>query len=234
MPLKYSLFKNPMTPDPDDRMAVPSVSRRLGISDVFANMVSRGSTITTAEAQSVYEELCLSVEQLLREGNSIVTSLFNIAPSIVGTFNGDDDNYDPKRHKVKLRITPGLRLRMVEEKIVVEKVPPRKRQPVLLHFFDGTSETQNEIITPGGGARIAGSLLKYDEADSQQGIFFINTADGARTRISGKLLGNKRRELIFMIPKNLMTGTYRIEVRSAPDGVKTLRTGALPYELTIS
>ena len=56
--LPYSLFENPMTPDPNDRMAIPSVNQCLTIHDLFAHMVSRGSTVTTAEAHSVYEELC--------------------------------------------------------------------------------------------------------------------------------------------------------------------------------
>lgn len=234
MPLKYSLIENPMTPDPNDRMARPFVNRRLTISDVFAHMISRGSTVTTAEALSVYEELCLSVEQLALAGNSIKTSLFNIGPAIKGVFDGDDDSYDPKRHMVRLTMSPGKRLRLIEKKIVLEKVPPRKQQPVPLHFFDNTSETQDQLITPGGAARITGSLLKCEEADSQQGIFFINTGDGVATRVSGKLLSNKRKELIFIIPQHLAAGAYRLEVRSSPNGIKTLRMGTLPYELTIS
>jgi hypothetical protein len=233
-PLPYSLYENPMTPDPNDRMAVPSVNQCLTAQDVFTHMVSRGSTVTMAEAHSVYEEFCFSIEQLVLAGNSISTSLFNIAPAIKGVFDGDDDSYDPKRHKVRLIMSPGKRLRLIEEKMVLEKVPPRKQQPVLLHYFDNASETQDQLITPGGAARITGSLLKCEEADSQQGIFFINTADGVTTRVSGKLLSNKRKELIFIIPQHLAAGAYRLEVRSSPNGIKTLRTGALPYGLTIS
>jgi hypothetical protein len=233
MPLKYSLIDNPMTADPDDRMAMTSVNQSFELGDVIDEMISRGSTVTRAEALSVFDELCLAIERLVENGNSVVTPLFNIAPSLVGVFTNDDDSFDRSRHQVKLRIRPGLRLRQMEQNIAVEKVPPTRLQPVLVHFFDNTSESQDEVITPGGGGRIVGSLLKFDEADTQQGLFFVNVGNGSAIRVSGKFLKNKPGELIFIIP-NLPPALYRVEVRAIKPGTKGLRTGVLPFELTVS
>ena len=233
MPLKYSLVDNPMTGGPNDRMAISSVNQGYALEDVIDRMISRGSTVTKAEALSVFEELSLAIELLVKDGNSINTPLFKISPSVVGAFEGDDDSFDPKRHQVKLRINPGGRLRLMEQNISVEKVAPEKRKPVLVHLYDNTAEMKDETLTPGGG-KIIGSMLKYDEADLLQGIFFINVANGTATRVTGKLLRNKPGELIFIIPSNLTAGTYRVEVRTLVNGSKVLRTGALPYELTAS
>src|ERR1044072_4521512 len=109
--LKFSLFENPITLDPKDRTAVTQINQSYTLEEVFEQMSSRGSTVTKAEALSVYEELCLAIEQLVKDGNSVNTPLFNVWSSIVGVFKGDDDNFHPLRHQVKLRITPGTRLR---------------------------------------------------------------------------------------------------------------------------
>jgi hypothetical protein len=234
MALKYFLLENPMTSGPDDYMAVSVVPRTYGIEDVIERMISRGSTVTKAEALSVFEEFSLAVQQLVKEGNSLNTPLFNVAPKVAGVFRNNDDAFDRPRHQVKVRMNPGLRLREIETGIQVEKVMPTKLQPVLIHFFDNVSESQDEIITPGGGGRIVGSLLKYDEADALQGVFFINTGSSSVAKVTAKLLRNKPGELIFTIPGSLVAGTYRIEVRTFIKGSKTLRIGALSSDLTVS
>lgn len=232
--IKYALFENSMTSDPSDRVAVTQINQSLTLEEVFEQMSSRGSTVTRAEALSVFEELCLAIVQLVKAGNSVNTPLFNISPSISGVFDGDDDTFDASRHKVKLRINPGSRLREVERQISVEKVSAERPQPTPLRFYDNTSESQDDVITPGGGARLVGTLLKYDEDDTQQGIFFVNTSTSAATRVNGKLLRNKPGELIFVIPNELVPGAYRMDVRTVMKGTKALRTGALPYELTVA
>ena len=107
------------------------------------------------------------------------------------------------------------------------------RRPSLTRFYDNGSETQNKLITPNGGARIKGSLLKFDEEDENQGIFFIDQSDNSEHRVDQPLLRNKPGELIFILP-DLPAGGYRLEVRSILPHTSTLRTGALTDELTIA
>ena len=110
---------------------------------------------------------------------------------------------------------------------------PKERLPVLLHFEDNSTQSKDSVATANGGACITGSLLKFDESDGTQGVFFINTAGGEETKVSGKLLRNKPGELIFMNPK-LHAGSYRVEVRTVVKGKKGLVTGALPDQVTVS
>jgi hypothetical protein len=122
----------------------------------------------------------------------------------------------------------------MEGNIIVEKIPPRKSKPILLHFHDSISDSQDEILTPGGGGKIIGTLLKYDNTDPLQGIFFVNVGNAATIQITGKLLRNKPGELIFIIPADIPAGLYRVEVRTLIKDTKAVRTGALPYNLTVS
>jgi hypothetical protein len=234
MPLTYYLVDNTMTPDPLDRRAIVLPRQSYDIDSVIDQMISRGSTVTKAEALSVFEELSLAIENILKEGNSINTPLFKITPSISGVFINDEDSFDSSRHGVKLRIHPGLRLRQTESKITVERTTGVRPQPTLIHYDDNASNSQDDVITLGKPARVTGSLLKFDEADLQQGIFFINIGNGNATRVAGKTVKNKPGELIFTNPADLVPGTYRLEVRAILAGTKTGRSGALPAELTVS
>lgn len=234
MALNYYLVDNTMTPDPNDRRAVVLPRQSFSINAIIDQMISRGSTVTKAEALSVYEELSLAMENILKEGNSINTPLFKVTPTITGVFVNDEDSFDPERHEVKLRINPGLRLRQTEAKIMVERTTGVRPQPTPIHFDDYGSETQDDIITSEKTGRITGSLLKFEESDPQQGVFFVNLANGSVKQVTGKFVKNKPGELIFSNPAGLTPGTYRLEVRAVLVGTKGIRTGTLPYELTVS
>jgi hypothetical protein len=233
MALQYYLIDNPMTPDPNDRRAVPVITKFYNMDDVLDQMVSRGSTVTRGEALSTMEELFLAFVTLLKDGGAINTPLVRIAPTITGVFTSDDDGFDPTRHVVNLRVTLGERLRGLSEDIPVEKVAATRNVPTPNHFEDTASKTQDDIMTPGKTGKIIGSNLKFEESEMEQGIFFIKTTDGSVTRVSENLARNKPGELIFPIPM-LAPGSYRLEVRAILPGVKNIRTGALPYELVVS
>jgi hypothetical protein len=234
MPLEYFLIDNPITPDPNDRRAVPKITRFYTMEDVYDQMVSRGSTVTRGEGLSTIEEFILAITTLLKDGGAINTPLIRIAPTITGVFTSDDDAFDRSRHAVNLRITAGERLRGLSDDIPVEKVPASRNMPTLNHFEDTFSKTQDDIMTPGKTGKITGSNLKFTETEMDQGIFFIKTTDGSVTRVTENLARNKPGELIFAIPDTLTAGSYRVEVRALLTGVKSVRSGSLPYELVVS
>lgn len=117
-------------------------------------------------------------------------------------------------------------------KIRTQKVTAEKPRSVLVHYVDNATESQDEVITPGAGASIRGSLLKYDEADPEQGVFFVKS-DGTVTKVTEKLMRNKPGELIFIVPNGLSSGSYRVEVHTRLKNVKELRMGALAANLTV-
>ncbi len=196
-------------------------------------MTHEGSTVTKAEALASFEEITKGIIRLVSDGNSVTTPLVNISARIVGVFTSDDDRFDPSRHQVKLRVQPGTRLHDAEATITAEKVQAKERMPVLLHYEDNSTESKDSVATASGGARLTGNLLKFDEADDKQGIFFINTKDNSETRVPGKLLRNKPGELIFMNPA-LPKGTYRVEVRTVFANAKGIKKGTLADVVTVS
>lgn len=233
MPLKYALHDNQMTADPKDKMAVPVTPRQYTIEDVINKMIGRGSLVSKSAALSAFEEQFLAMEELLIEGEgTLVTPMFNISYSIPGVFKDDEDSFDKSRHQVRVRITPGVRLKKLESQIKTQKVRTEVRIPLPLQFFDNNSETQNDILSSTGGIRIRGSLLKIDESAEDEGVFFINTETGTSIKAENKFMRNKPAELILIAPQ-LPSGSYRVEVRNRFSRAKDVRTGTLPVELTV-
>jgi hypothetical protein len=233
MSLEFYLVPNHMTSDPDDYMAISSNSETYSIEDVYDHMTREGSTITKAEALAGYEEIMQGIINLVGQGYSVVTPLAHYSSSVKGVFTEEEADFNANRHQKRINTATGKRLREVADDIPVRKISPRERVPALLHFHDNATENQDTIITPGRGARITGSLLKFDEEETDQGIFFVNTADGSETKVEARLLKNKPGELIFMNPE-LPAGTYRLEVRSIINDTSEIRSGTLSDELTVA
>lgn len=233
MSLEYYLIPNHITSNNGDYMAVTVNRENYTIEDVYDHMTREGSTLTKAEALASFEEMSRGIINIVGLGNSVSTPLVNFLPSIGGVFTGEEDLFDHERHRIRISVSAGSRLRAITEEIETQKVAPRERQPNLTHFFDNSTETNDQTITANGGARITGTLLKFDEDDENQGVFFINTADGSATRVDSRMLKNMPSELIFMNP-DLDSGTYRLEVRTNLNGNNEVRVGALSEELTVS
>ena len=233
MALDYYVAQNRITTRTDDYMAVSVNRKSFSIDDVYDHMTRQGSTLTKAEALAAFEEVMQSMITIVQQGNSVVTPLVNILPCIKGNFKGEDDRFDPGRHEVRIRMNPGLRMQATAPNIETRKVAGRERQPGPLHFIDNESGNRDGEITAGGGARITGSLLKFDEADAGQGIFFVNEDDDTETRVDTTMLKNKPSELIFTNP-GLAAGTYRLEVRSIIERTSDVRTGVLSKRLSVA
>lgn len=230
MALKFALFENHLTSDPDDYMAVVQDLRSKAQEDVIDLMISRGSTVTKAEALSVLEEYAGAIVLLLKDGYAINTPIFNLSPSIKGVFYGPDEPFNSPAHAVKINITAGTRLREVGPQVAVERVKGGSPQPDPEYLDDLGSDTRNEQLTPGNIARLRGSRLKFETGDLMQGVFLI-AADTTVTRVA-TVSRNKPGEIDFLVPA-LPPGVYRLEVRAVLFQGKTLKVGVLPALLTV-
>ena len=159
-------------------------------------MISKGSSVTKAEALSVIEEYEYAIEEAVKNGNNVNTKLFKLQASITGIFSGKDDTFDPSRHKIRLKLKPGSRLIKAINDIRLRKIEIKLPQPVLRQFVDLKTKTKNESFTAGQIVSIHGSLLKFDESDLEQGIFFIDE-NSVETRVTN-MMKNKPSELIFL------------------------------------
>ncbi|WP_321281010.1 DNA-binding domain-containing protein [Marinifilum fragile] len=229
MTLRYGLGLNHLTEAPNDYTAVVTDSTNINVTKIMERMIGKGSTVTKAEGLSVIEEFEYAVVEEVKNGNIVSTDLFRISPSISGVFEDENDSFDPSRHSINLNISPGPRLQEIISKIELKKVALSSAEPVIEKFVDLKTKVENESFTPGQIASIKGSLLKFNEEDNNQGVFFI-AVDGTETRVT-EFVKNKPSELMFFVPDGLTIGNFQLEVRNTPHKLKTIKKGRLSVEL---
>jgi len=232
MSLRYGLIPNHLTDDPDDFMGIVTDSETVTEEELVNRMTGKGSTVTKAEALLVLEEYEYVVVEAVKNGNNVNTNLFKVTPSVSGVFTSQSDGFDASRHAIKLNLNAGRRLNGAIADIELHKVEITPVQPILQQFVDLKTKVTNESFTPGQIASIRGLLLKFDDEDKMQGIFFI-AADGAETRVEN-MVKNKPSELLFFVPETLSSGAFQVEVRTIRHNSKALKTGRLDNELVAS
>jgi hypothetical protein len=198
----------------------------------LVDLVARfNTTVTKSDVLGVLEDYHQVVEEQVAKGRNVITPHVLYHATIRGVFENDVDGFDPSRHQVVIRVSPAKRLRRAMRDVPVEKVPADKPKPRPLTCLDLVSGAENGTLTPGGDVRLLGSDLRYDPADPQQGVFFINTA-GTETRVETVSL-NMPGQLIFRAPA-LPAGTYQLQVRAILHNSQDLRTGVLDAVLTVA
>ncbi len=232
MSLRYALFNNPFSPGSDELTARVMNIETVEFHEIMKMLTRRGLTTTDTETESVIKELVYTINELISAGKAVNTPIANFRPSIKGIFMHPDERYDPQKHKVHLNCTPGKDIEIDDRQLEFEKIRPETAKPLVDLFIDYTTRTENSLITPGSTAEIKGELLKIDDDDLQQGVFFIAGDDG-ETRADA-YLHNKPSHLIFNVPAGLLPGEYRVEVRNKVNRSNLIQREALNQKLSVT
>ena len=227
--LEYFLILNKMTPDPFDCRAQPVTKGSKSEDDVIDIMIDRGSTVTKGEAKANLEEFCAAIIYLLKEGYTINTPLFKIAPSIGGVFTDENDVFDPARHQININLNPGERLAVVPQLIKVKKIEATNTLPFPKDLVDVTSGAQNSTLTPGGVVKLTGKRMKINPDEPEQGIYLVS---GAQTIKVDTIVTNHTSELVFVLPATIPAGIYTLEIRGGINN--SLRVGKLADTLQVA
>jgi hypothetical protein len=232
--LQFGLVENHFTAAPNDFTTQTVNVRSVGLDEMYKRIMARNPGLGLSQLQSATEEIIEEVCRIVEEGNAVNTPLFNAQPSIAGVFHGANDNFDPKRHRVKTNLTAGTRLKKATAAIKTQKTIIQNPLPYILEVHDMLSDTVNDAITPGGVLQIWGGRLKLFTANPDNGIFLTDET-GKATKLN-MVVENKPARLIAMLPAELAPGTYNLEVRTtlttSSKETKTMKTGRFAKELT--
>jgi hypothetical protein len=231
MSLRYGLHPYKLSKNANDYKAVIADNETIGEEELIEEMIGKGSTVSKAEALAVIEEYESAMCKAIQDGKTINTRMFKIYPSIKGLFNGESDHFSSNRHQVQLNIRAGKRLKSITKDLELEKVELPSPTPTVKKFEDLKTGLINKSSRAGDAVLIQGSLLKFDPTDDHQGIFFIDQ-NRKETKVSN-IIKNKPSELIFLVPDNLPTGKYLIEIRVIRLNYKSLKSGKLSSAIHI-
>jgi hypothetical protein len=113
----------------------------------------------------------------------------------------------------------------------MEKVAPVINVPLPTTLEDIASGTINDTLTPGGVATLAGLRLNFNQDDPQQGVFFIGSSKTEHR--AERILTHTGKQIVLMIPADLPSDEYTLEVRVLPKGNKEVRKGVLQDRLNV-
>jgi hypothetical protein len=231
MSIKYCITPSKLSANPDGFVARVQSRRSVGIEEIAAEIARLGTTVSKEDVLNVLNHYHNVVARTLLKGEIIKTPAVHYRVSIRGTFAHQGDSFDPSRHQLAVRLNAGPLLRRALRDAQVEKYLGTKAVPRPLCYVDAYSGEQNGTLTPGELGRLIGKDLRFDPADPEQGIFFLDEA-GGETRVASVGL-NTPSQLVFAVPA-LPAGSYRLEVRVLYEGEDKPRSGELEEALTVS
>jgi len=229
--LPYSLTKKTVGQNPTGYIAYVNQDEKNDLNKIIDHMVEEGTGLTRPQALAYFEKLMQTVEYFIETKGGVSTPLFQIRTTIAGVFLNERDEFDPQRHSIRLRLTPGTRLNQLKKRLKLVKKRKRKQEPGPELFIDLVSETTNEQATPQGVATIRGSNLTFDPHDPRQGIFFIPENGSANFRVA-LYVTIRSTEINFSIPP-LPPGRYTVAIHAVMRRHKSIRTGLLEKTVTV-
>lgn len=231
MAIKYYLQPNPITPDPKDQKARVQPNATLGIDEVVKRIVKRGTTLTETDVRAVLHLSFDEIADAVAEGNHVNLPLVNLKPSIQGVFTDINDTYDASRHTTKASVSAGSLLQQKMATASIEKMSSSIVSPDIVDFNDVRTNTHTQA-SKGGIGVIIGSELKFNTANANEGVFFVNNATNAETKVT-EIAQRTEGKLMFMIPDTLVAGSYYVEVRRAYTNSNAIRSDAFEQNLTV-
>lgn len=240
MSIKYALFKNHLTAEPDDYAAIVQIAGTVDLDALADRIVAHGATVGRADVLATLELAIVVCEEGVENSEHInFGGLADFYPRCKGRFERADDAWDPARNRVDVGVNVGARIRKsVRTNASVERVEAIKPAPNLVAFHDTTSGETDGTVSVGGIADLVGNRVKFDAAQSDEGVYFVPTGGGAAVKVTD-VNTNKPSKLVFLNPATLVPGDYYLEVRARmgrpPAGVdnRELRVGRLDATLTV-
>ncbi|KKK90036.1 hypothetical protein LCGC14_2727100, partial [marine sediment metagenome] len=97
--IKYALFENNLTSDPDDFNAVVQITTGIDTDAIIKRVLDQGSTVTEADLRASAADLVKATKSFLLEGARVhFFGLADFFPRVKGKFTGPMDSFDPARH----------------------------------------------------------------------------------------------------------------------------------------
>jgi hypothetical protein len=211
--IKAWLYKNLLTPDPDDYVIRPISERTLSVKEICETAVLRGGADISAAAME--HGVILFLEEMgyqLCDGFSINTGWFTAGPRVQGVANSPKEQYNKEKHTLFFEFHQGAVLRKELENVEVEVLGVADTNAVIEQVNDVKTGSVNDLITPERNLKIAGYKIKIAGDNANNGVYFVNQTTAERVKVDvSDIVVNNPSELIVVIPA-LATGTYLLEI----------------------
>lgn len=230
--LKYALYRNHLTKGENDFKAIAQGYEIKSIEDIIRQITIPGSILKETECVAVIYNFFGCIAENLEEGHGFACDHIRIHPKVTGVFKGQNDQFDPERHQKKASVTTETVFDEAISKMKLEKIEADLPEPEIKSVYDLKSQQTDALLSPGHLIEILGSKLKINPESTDEGIFLINIEDKSEMKIQ-HIHTNRLGKLSAMLPDNLASGVYILEVRKRPKKNKTLKTCIYKKQLRV-
>lgn len=219
--MQFILKKNRFLKEDGKYYACPINTRMNNFDDLMKEISGPGSILKKTEINAVIDSYWSNIITYIINGEGYADEYIKLNLKLKGTFEGDQDHFDPRRHQVEVNINPNLKLKEACQEVKPIAKNGKVVHPYIQEVYDYSSDTINQTLTPRGVLRIKGTDLKTFKHPEGQGVFFKNTASGELTEVEN-IYTNKPKTLDIMIPQ-LDKGTYQLQVRNTAKKGRQIR-----------
>lgn len=173
--VRYKLQLNPLASKKAGRNIYHGVvikKETYGTVQLAKRLAAECGMLREASIRMVLSELANLVGTLVSQGRSVnIGGVIRFMPVIHGTFDSTDEEWNPKKHKVRVNACVGTRLRKIAEQSPVARVGV-PTVPVLQQVINLTLKKQG-VISARSLFNVIGSRLSWDASAADEG-WFIN------------------------------------------------------------
>jgi hypothetical protein len=209
--IKAYLYRNLLTPDPNDYVIRPIAERSLNVKEICEAAVSRGGAdIPAASMEHAVNLFLKEMSYQLCDGYSVNAGWFTASPHVKGVVNSPSEQFNKEKHTLLFEFHQGAILRKELENVTVEILGIADTEAAIEQVIDVKTGSVNDLLTPNRPLKIAGNKIKL--AGDNAGVYFVNQTTFERIRVEGSdIVTNNPSELIVVIP-SLESGTYVLEI----------------------
>jgi len=204
------LYDNPLTDSANDYFAKVKSAGIISNEKLAQLMVEEGIELKQETIVDILMRADRMKIRLLAQGYAVNTPVCNARLSISGKFKGPTAQYEREQHKTNATFAAGKALRDTLAEVDISVLGVASVDPVIGEVQDALSGAINSTITANNVIKIRGHRIKIFGDDPANGVWFINSLNGARIK-SMQIIQNEAKTIIAMVPL-LPAGDYQIEI----------------------
>ena len=221
--LIIELYDLKVSPESQKQFGRVVTTKTLSEEDIIRRIVERGCELHPSTIRAALDLFREAAETELLNGASITIGPAIFKLGMYGTFNKNEEKWNPEEHKIELQFTPlaSFRRKMEEANVVIRG--GARIGPVINTFHDMQTGKTNDCISRGGVVVLDGKRMKIVGSNESNGIELVHAETGTSWKIPFNVLAlNYPRKIIFTAPADLIAGEYLLKLTTQYSNSSTL------------
>lgn len=221
--LKGWLTNNTVTADPNDKILVLESTGKADMNKIHEEMLAQDTGLrpeTLSHVTTLFNRVCA---QLLMNGYTLNTDLFQASPRFTGIV--ESGKWNPKKNNIYVSFTQDKVLREEIAKTSVHILGEKNDVMYILEVEDCKTGLKDGTATAGRNLIIRGAYLKITGTDATIGITLRNLKDNTVVKLDNDMIAhNNPSELTLLMPANTADGNYELTLCTQYSNQRLLKT----------